>query len=127
MNNPTKKKRTSKSKPVQRSLEYLRKNGWEVCVVEKWVPPRGNMKFGVRIDAFGFADLLACRPPIGGLPASIALIQCCSTDAAAHKQKILAIPAFYLWKKSGGRVFLQAWKFQGPRGDKHWQMREEEL
>ena len=155
MTDPTPKKRTNKSKPVQRSLQSLRENGWEACVVEKWIPPRGSMKFGVRVDAFGFGDILACRPEtraqcpacrgamrIGrnkcpnclgrGLVvignAAIALVQCCSTDAAAHKAKILAIPEFYIWKRAGGLVFLQAWKFGGPRGEtKHWHMKEETL
>lgn len=51
----------SKSKPVQRSLKILRENGWLVTIVERYIKPP-NMPFGKRHDAFGFGDLLACRP-----------------------------------------------------------------
>jgi hypothetical protein len=58
------KKKKNKSKPVQRSLAILRDNGWSVAIVEKWIPPRGQMKFGIRLDVWGFGDLLACRPKV---------------------------------------------------------------
>lgn len=50
------------SKPMQRSLKHLKDNGWTVAVVEKWIPPRGTMKFGVRQDVWGFGDILASKP-----------------------------------------------------------------
>lgn len=53
----------NKSKPVQRSLAILRDNGWSVTIVERYIKPP-NMPFGKRFDAFGFGDLLACRPQI---------------------------------------------------------------
>jgi hypothetical protein len=122
------------SKPTQRSLAYLRKNGWTVCIVEKWVPPRGSMKFGVRIDAYGFGDLLACNPcPHGGFhKPAIALIQ--TTDATSfskHKLKILGIPEFQKWKDAGGIVLLHGWR-KGPKDGvrgarKVWVLREEIL
>lgn len=87
------------------------------------------MKFPRRIDAFGVGDILAMRPPINELPGSIALIQCCpGASHAEHKDKILAIPEFEIWKAAGGRVFLQSWDKRGPRGEKKkWVMREDEL
>jgi hypothetical protein len=63
--------------------------------------------------------------------AAIALVQCFPNTGGAfakHREKILAIPALEIWKKAGGRVFLQSWALQGPRGEKKkWTMREEEL
>ena len=123
------------SSPTQRSLKHLRKNGWTAQVVEKWLPPRGKMKFGVRIDLFGFGDIVACRPPVqvinATLPGLIAIVQCTSASGggyAAHRAKILAAPAFPTWKAAGGRVFLQGWAKRGKRGEKKvWQLREEEL
>ena len=129
------------SKPTQRSLGHLRKNGWTVCIVEKWIPPRGNMKFGVRIDAFSFGDLLACRGNTGhvsfhsgpnALPPQIALIQTTDhTSFSKHKIKILAIPEFYKWKEAGGIVLLHGWR-KGPKDGvrgarKVWILREEIL
>jgi hypothetical protein len=125
-----------KTLATQRSLKYLRRLGWTACIVEKWIPPRGNMKFGVRIDAFGFGDLLACSPlAFGRHPhpgGSIALVQ---TSTLArwndHKTKILAIPEFQKWKEAGGLVILHGWAFKpkdGVRGArKVWTLREESL
>lgn len=123
-----------KTLATQRSLKSLRDNGWTACIVEKFLPARGDMKFPRRIDAFGFGDILACRPPTfiaGELlgEKGIALVQCCpGASHAEHKEKILAIPEFHKWKAAGGLVFLQSWAKQGPRGKaKRWTLREEVL
>jgi hypothetical protein len=125
-----------KTLATQRSLNYLRRLGWTACIVEKWIPPRGKMKFGVRIDAFGFGDLLACSPlAFGQEPrpgGSIALVQ---TFPLArwkdHEAKILAIPEFQKWKEAGGIVLLHGWAFKpkdGIRGNrKVWTLREQIL
>lgn len=60
----SKKKEHGPSKPTPRSLEHLRKNGWTCHIVEKWIPPRGEMPYGRRIDCFGFGDILAMRPTL---------------------------------------------------------------
>ena len=128
------KKRKTITKPVQRSKAEMEKNGWTVYITEKWIPPRGEMKFGVRKDVWGFGDLLMCRPPMAGLPGSIALVQCCSAASGGvagmegHRAKILECPEYYIWRKAGGRVFLQGWRKRGARGQvKRWEMVEEEL
>lgn len=121
------------SKPCQRSLQHLRENGWTVAIVEKWIPPRGKMPFGVRQDVWGFGDLLACRPrkQIGPFyyDSAVALVQTTAASGhAAHKAKILAIPEFHQWKEAGGLVFLHSWGKKGPRGKrKVWTLREEQL
>lgn len=129
------------SKPTQRSLEHLRKLGWTVCIVEKFLPARGSMKFPRRIDAFGFGDLLACRSVQGedtdGIypvhEGQIALVQTTGSPSsggwfAQHRAKILALPEFQKWKEAGGIVLLHGWGKKGPRGKrKTWQLREEQL
>ena len=42
--------------PTQRSLKYLRDQGWTATIVEKW-----NPHAKVRQDLFGFIDVLAIR------------------------------------------------------------------
>lgn len=155
---PTGKKREhGPSKPTPRSLEHLRKQGWICHIVEKWIPPRGEMQFGRRIDAFGFGDILAMRPtlyvdedgfltsekpeaPKQVIPGVIALVQTgAAGDIAAHREKILRefdeegkpnqVRANFLnWKSAGGKVFLHGWRYGGARGErKGWILREEEL
>jgi len=125
------------SKPTQRSLERLTREGWTVCIVEKFLPARGSMKFPRRIDAFNFGDLLACRTVIdldtNKVVGEIALIQTTGSPSsggwfAQHKAKILAVPEFQKWKEAGGIVLLHGWGKKGPRGKrKVWTLREETL
>ncbi len=121
------------SKPTQRSLKHLRDHGWTVCIVEKYIK-HPNMAFGKRIDAFGIGDLLACRSELldeghrTQINGMIALVQCCSTDFAKHKTKLLAIPELQTWKAAGGEVIIHGWTKKGPRGKrKTWTLREEIL
>jgi hypothetical protein len=131
-----------KTSPTQRSVAYLRKQGWTCCIVEKYLPPRGTMKFGRRIDAFSFGDLLACRvaqyvdstkelsEQLGIVTfKEIALVQTTTkVHMPEHKEKILAIPEFHKWKEAGGIVLLHGWRKIGPRGKrKTWQVSEENL
>lgn len=127
----------NKSKPVQRSLAHLKKNGWQVAIVEKYLKPPGAA-FGRRIDVWGFGDLLACRPVIGDPtpprpsegkhawgtvrhPAAIALIQCCrDADMAEHRAKILGTPMEH-WtqeeRDESKEIFekFKVWKASGGR------------
>lgn len=147
-----------KTLATQRTLKALRTNGWQAHVVEKWINIPNIPGGGKRIDVWGFGDILACRPriytvcqpcfglghPMGSIEKcsscngagnilkeekSIALVQCCPGNShQEHKEKILGIPEFEIWKKAGGRVFLVSWAQRGPRGErKRWTMREEEL
>ena len=113
----------AKTSPTKRSLDFLRKDGFTCCVVERWLPARGTMKFPRRIDAYGFGDLLACR--LG----QIVLVQTTSgANFNARKAKILTLPEFPKWKEAGGLVLLHGWQKKGSRGKrKLWQVREEFL
>ena len=117
--------------PTQRTLNYLRGEGWYCAVVEKWMK-FGAMEFGRRVDAFGFGDILACRLEGSGAPAVIALIQCTSRAGAnarrrkllgelteadlsrmTDKERIEAVNVSKMvkvWKRCGGVVMLITWK-----------------
>ena len=106
-----KKPKHGPSKPMQRSLEHLRKQGWQVGIVERRIPPRPPViPYGRTIDVWGFGDILACRPrlwvdddgflseePLPGrkvIPGVTALIQTTTGHGgsmAEHHEKILAL------------------------------------
>lgn len=116
-----------KTQAMQRSLAYLKANGWQCARVERW-QMRPQAKFGVRIDVWGFGDILACSPEGG-----IALVQTFPGSGwTAHVAKLQTTPeiqkAIETWKAAGGIVLLHGWKKSGPRGkQKVWNVREEEV
>ena len=129
-----------KTQAMQRSLAYLRANGWQCARVERW-QMRPQAKFGVRIDVWGFGDILACFPSppkfhtsIGTvkIPGQIALVQTFPAGGWTKHVEKLQTPeikkAIETWKASGGIVLLHGWKKSGPRGKKKvWNVREEEV
>lgn len=128
----------NKTKAVQRSLKRLREEGWQAAVVEKWIPPRGEMKFGVRQDVWGFGDILACRcaPPGTALRPGkireIALVQAFPlTRWKDHLNKILNLDEFHRWKECDGITIIDGWALKpkdGVRGaKKEWTLRREVL
>ena len=118
----------NKTKALQRSKEYLEDRGWQVAIIERWIPPRGSMKFGVRIDVWSVGDLLACNPKTH----QIALIQCFPMARwKDHEAKCSVIPELWAWIKAGGEFYLHGWGLKpkdGVRGAKKtWQLREQVL
>jgi len=128
--------------PTQRTLGMLRRLGWQVAVVEKWLK-HPNMAFGRRIDLWGFADVIGCREPD-----EIALFQICSGgggDHAERRAKILGkldqsgmtdkekAEADRVarnargWLRSGGRIMIISWGKRGPKDAKRWTARVEHI
>ena len=105
--------------PTQRSLAKMRKEGWQVCVVEKWIAQARQ-----RFDAFGFGDLLACQPG-----QRITLVQTTSrSNMMARYHKIIGLPSAETWLRSGGKIILHGWSKKGARGErKLWQCAENEI
>ncbi len=112
---------------TQRTLDYLRAQGWTCQVVEKWVSFKsakaptgsntpGRSSPGVRKDLFGFVDLVAIKKGC-----RISAVQCFTTDWEGHVRKLLDTPeirdAALAWA-SGGDVFLFGWRKVKPRGEK---------
>lgn len=105
------------SKPTQRSLQYLRTNGWLCHIVEHW-----NQFAHIRQDCYGFGDILACNPD----RKLIALVQ--TTSAANFNKrfkKVLAEPKAAIWRTAGGMILVHGWGKKGARGKrKVWTLRE---
>lgn len=86
--------------PTQRSLEYLRAQGYPlVQVVEKW-----NPYARVRQDLFGIIDVVAVGADIVGVQATSA------SHVSARIQKITDSPALPILRKAGIRVLVHGWR-----------------
>lgn len=128
--------------PTQRSLAKLRKEGWEVCVVEKWIPQAKK-----RVDAFGFGDILGYkanipnyfRPgeayPIESLDMLATITMSYTTlfqvttgsNFAARKKKILANEKAKGWFECGNGICIHGWRQLKDKktGKKKWKCKEE--
>lgn len=90
--------------PTQRTLQWLRKHGYECEVTEKWVRFPG-MKMGVRKDLFGFVDVIAVSE------AGCVGVQATSyTNVSARINKINGLPKALSWLKAGNRIAVVGWR-----------------
>jgi hypothetical protein len=105
------------SSPAQRSLKYLRDQGYIAQVVEKW-----NPYARVRVDLFGFIDIVALKDGEKGVFA----IQTTSTsNMGARIKKIISIPEAKKWMVAGNKIFVQGWAKRGGVGKrKTWQVKQ---
>ena len=105
---------------IQKTLRQLRQQGSICGIVEHF-----NQYARIRQDLFGFIDIVALLPDRG-----IVAIQCCTTDHASHKAKILANEVAPEWLKSGGKIEIWSWrKLKIKRGGvaMRWTPRVEEI
>lgn len=85
--------------PMQRSLEYLRKDGWHAEIVERRVPYRN-----ITIDLFNFADILSIRDT------ECLLVQCTSrSNVSARVKKITESPLLSSVRKAGFLIHVHGW------------------
>lgn len=129
--------------PTQRTLAFLRRNGWQAAVVEKRIQIPGS-PHGKLIDVWAWADVLACREN----PPEIALVQTTTgSNAAFRRRKMLGklteadiaamnekerarvakIPdTVRSWIRAGGVAMLVTWSKLGGKGNrKLWTERVE--
>lgn len=112
--------------PTQRTLKELRQQGRICGIVERFNHYAGP--HGLRMDLFGFIDLIALCPERG-----IIGVQCCGqTGHAAHKQKIVGecCEESLTWLECGGKIELWSWRrVKVKRGGKavRWSPRIEEI
>jgi hypothetical protein len=105
---PPWKRKTAGSSPTKRTLELLRREGYSAAVVERF-----NTYAKVRVDLFGFGDVLAIRPDCPGVLA----VQATTTDNQAGRlRKALAIPELKVWVAAGNRVEIWGWRKNGRSG-----------
>jgi hypothetical protein len=96
---------------TSRTLEYIRSQGWDADIVERFNPYAG--KFGQRKDLFSIIDIIALTE------SGIAGIQSCGQAFKAHDDKILAEPMALRWLEKGGTLILIGWrKIKLKRGGK---------
>lgn len=108
---PAKRRKASKS-PTQRSLDYLKKAGWTVAIVERWNP---HVK--IRQDLFGFADLIGVHPDRVGT----CYFQVTSTRVKERVDKILAEPKAEIILRAGNQIVVHGWrKVKKKKKDGSW-------
>ena len=91
-------------KPTERTLKYLRDDGYICDMVERWIRNPKHPAGGFRRDLFGFADILAFKPD----GPDLMLVQSCGQDYAAHRRKIKEAPINDAAKPSAGISSLPA-------------------
>ena len=88
--------------PTQRTLKYLKDNGFICGIVERFISIPGS--FGKRIDLFNFIDIIAIKDKqtIG--------VQSCGQAFADHDHKILANTIAPEWIKGNREIWLIGWR-----------------
>ena len=89
----------AKSSPTQRSLEYLREQGYFCAIVEKW-----NSFTKQRQDLWGWCDILAIREN------EVLAVQVTSTGVAERIKKIEDSPTGAFVRKAGIRIEVHGWR-----------------
>lgn len=84
--------------PTQRSLEYLREQGYHCEIVEKWNPWRR-----IRQDLWGWCDILAIRRN------EVLAVQVTSSGVAARIKKIQDSDTIAPVREAGIRVEVHGW------------------
>lgn len=98
------------SSPTSRTLDLLRKEGYECGVVERRMP-HSNVTF----DFLGFIDILGIKPGTKGVHA----VQTTSaSNQSARVKKILAIPAAKQWLEAGNTIEVHGWGKKGKVGER---------
>lgn len=92
--------------PTARTLNWLRKEGWNADVVERY-----NAFVRRRFDLFGGLDIVAVRDreTLG--------VQCTTVDnQAARLAKLADLPGIQAWLKAGNLCWVVGWSKRGARG-----------
>jgi len=85
--------------PTQRSLEYLREEGYTVAIVEHW-----NSWARIRQDLFGFIDLLALKPN------ETLAVQVTASGVSARLKKIADSPMLPKVREAGWKIHVHGWR-----------------
>jgi hypothetical protein len=85
--------------PTQRSLAYLREQGYLVAIVEHW-----NPHARIRQDLWGWCDLLAIRKN------EVLAVQVTASGVAARIKKIEESDTIAMVRDAGIRVEVHGWR-----------------
>ncbi len=88
------------SSPTTRTLELLRRNGYEAAIVERF-----NHYSKTRHDLFGFADILAM-----GHGFILGVQTTSASNTSSRRAKILAEPRAKAFLENKGRIFIHGWR-----------------
>jgi hypothetical protein len=91
-------RKSSSTSPTQRSLEYLREQGYYCEIVEYW-----NPWARVRKDLFGFVDILAIRE------GEVLAVQVTASGVSSRIKKIQESETVSAVRKSGIRIHVHGW------------------
>ena len=87
--------------PTSRSLAFLRREGFTVAVVEKWIP-----KLNVRADLWHFGDVLAVHP----VRREFLIVQTTSAaNVSSRLTKARGCPELATWLRAGGLFEVHGW------------------
>lgn len=98
--------------PTQRTLAWLREQGYRCQVVERWCPHSRR-----RVDLFGCIDVLAIHGAI-----TMGVQACSAGDVSKRVAKVLSLPDARAWVGGGGRSLLViGWrKYKKAEDGKFW-------
>ena len=86
--------------PTQRTLAWLRQDGWTAAVVERW-----NAHTKQRQDLFGFADIIAFRAD------QVLLVQATSdSNLASRVTKCQGNKTAREWMAAGNALWCVGWR-----------------
>ncbi len=108
------------SSPTTRTLELLRRNGYEPAVVERF-----NRYSKTRHDMYGFIDVFAF-----GHGYFLGVQTTSASNTSSRRAKILAEPRAKAFLENKGRIFIHGWrKKRKKRGGKLmvWHCNETEI
>lgn len=110
----------AKTSPTVRSLALLRKGGYSAQVVERYNP------YGrVRVDLFGFIDIVAIKDGESGV---LGVQTTTQAHASERVQKILEIPEAKIWLATGNRILVHGWAKKGKANErKLWKVSTVEI
>lgn len=100
--------------PTQRSLKYLRAQGYTVAITEKW-----NPHARVRQDLFGFIDMIAIKDGV-----TLAIQTTSSSSFSVRRKKIEGHENLPLVLAAGWQVTVHGWR-KNSKGK--WVVREGEV
>ncbi len=104
--------------PTARTLNFWRKHGWPIGVVERWVSIPNYPGGGKRYDLFGFIDLVGIRD---GQIVGIQATSTANRAARVAKIKMECWPEAKAWLAAGGLIEVWGWrKYKQAENGRWW-------